>query len=128
MGIDMVRKTAGMIISISFQMIVCALVVILLYDAGMKGFQFGESVFSTKAVSEAPGKDMIVIVENGASDMDVAKLLESKGLILDSKVFFVQAKLYKAHMHPGTYTLNTSMTSEEILDIIMEVPKESEEE
>lgn len=120
----MIRKTAGMIISISLQMIVCALVVILLYDTGIKGFAFGESIFSPTAVSvQGAGKDMIVIVEEEASDLEVAKLLESKGLIEDYKVFLIQAKLYEADLYPGTYTLNTSMTSEEMLKILMEKPK-----
>lgn len=124
----MIRKTAGMIISISLQMIVCALVIIVLYDTGIKGFEFGQSIFSQEAVaSEANGKDMIVIVEEDASEVDVAKLLENKGLIKDYKVFWIQSKLYKATLYPGTYTLNTSMTSEEMLQILMEEP-ESEDE
>ena len=110
----MIRKTAGMIISISLQMIVCAVVIIFLYDAGVKGFAFGESIFSPEAVSsQGNGKD-------------VAKLLESKGLIRDYKVFLVQAKLYQATLYPGTYTLNTSMTSEEMLEILMEEPASEE--
>lgn len=125
----MIRKTAGLIISISLQMIVCALVIIVLYDAGTKGFAFGQSIFTPSAVaSEANGRDVIVIVEKDASDVDVAKLLESKGLIEDYKVFWIQTKLYEATLYPGTYTLNTSMTSEEMLQILMEEPKTEEEE
>lgn len=124
----MIRKTAGMIISISLQMIVCALVIILLYDAGTKGFAFGQSIFTPSAVaSEVNGKDVIVIVEEDVSDMDVAKLLESKGLIEDYRVFWIQIKLYEATVYPGTYTLNTAMTSEEMLHILMEEPKTEEE-
>ncbi len=124
----MVRKTAGMIISISLQMIVCALIIIALYDTGVKGFEFGQSIFSQTAVaSEANGKDMIVIVEEDASEADVAKLLENKGLIEDYKVFWIQAKLYNATLYPGTYTLNTSMTSEEMLQILMEEPDTEDE-
>ncbi|MCI9539823.1 MAG: endolytic transglycosylase MltG [Lachnospiraceae bacterium] len=124
----MIRKAAGLIISISLQMIVCALVVIFLYDAGVKGFAFGESIFSNAAVSSpGNGRDMIVIIEKGASDLDVAKLLESKGLIEDYKVFLVQTVLYKATLYPGTYTLNTSMTPEEMLDILMQESKTEEE-
>lgn len=124
----MIRKTAGMIISISVQMIVCALVIIALYHTGVRGFEFGQAIFSQEAVaSEANGKDMIVIVEEGASETEVAKLLKSKGLIKDDKVFWVQAKLYKAKLYPGTYTLNTSMTSEEMLQILMTEPDAGEE-
>ena len=124
----MIRKAAGLIISISLQMIVCALVVIFLYDAGVKGFAFGGSIFSNAAVSSpGNGRDMIVKKKKGASDLDVAKLLESKGLIEDYKVFLVQTVLYKATLYPGPYTLNTSMTPEEMLDILMQESKTEEE-
>ena len=124
----MIRKAAGLIISISLQMIICALVVIFLYDAGVKGFAFGETIFSNAAVSSpGNGRDMIVIVEKDASSIEVAKLLESKGLIEDYKVFLVQALLYEATLQPGTYTLNTSMTSEDMLNILMQEPKTEEE-
>lgn len=124
----MVRKAAGMIISISMQMIICALVIILLYNAGVKGFEFGESVFSPTAVSAEPGRDMIVIIEEDASAMEVAKLLEDKGLINDYKVFFVQALLYKAEFQPAAYTLNTSMTSEDMIEVLTTVVKTEESE
>lgn len=124
----MIRKAAGLIISISLQMIVCALVVIFLYDAGVKGFAFGETIFSNAAVSSpSNGRDMIVIVEKDASSVEVAKLLESKGLIEDYKVFLVQALLYEATLQPGTYTLNTSMTPEDMLNILIQEPKTEEE-
>ena len=123
----MVRTAAGMIISISLQMIVCAVVVMLIYDAGVRGFAFGESIFTPSAVSsKANGKDMIVIVEEGATELEVAKLLESKGLIEDFKVFYVQSKLYRGTILPGTYTLNTSMTSEEMLELLIEEPETEE--
>ena len=53
--------------------------------------------------------------------------LEEKGLINNSYVFFIQAKLYKAKMYAGTYTLNTAMTSEEMLRIIARKPEKSED-
>ena len=123
----MVRKAAGMIISITVQIIICVLVVILIYHGAVKGFEFGISIFSSAAMTEAPGQDMIVIIEEGASAWDVGKLLEKKGLIQDEKIFFVQALLYKANLQAGTYTLNTSMTPEQILEILIEEPETSGE-
>jgi len=118
----MVRKIAGAVISISLKMIVAVLVVVLLINVGERTYQFGLQVFNPIPVSQKPGKDMIVIVEEKDSDMDVAKRLESKGLISDAYIFYIQAKLYKAELYAGTYTLNTSMTSEEMLEILSEKP------
>lgn len=123
----MVRKAAGMIISISVQLIFLVIVIMLVYHAGAKGFEFGQDIFAPQAMAAPPGQDMIVIIESGDSAMDVGKLLENKGLIKDKLVFFVQSKLYKTEFYPGTYTLNTSMTSEEMLEIFTETSDEEEE-
>lgn len=118
----MVRKIAGAVISISLKLIIAVLVVILLMNVGQQAYQFGLQIFNPIPVSQEPGRDMIVIVEENDSAMEVAKSLESKGLIANAYVFFIQAKLYKAELYAGTYTLNTSMTSEEMLEIISEEP------
>ncbi len=57
----------------------------------------------------------------------MGNLLEKKGLIQDEKIFFIQAILYKANLQAGTYTLNTSMTPEQILEILIEEPETSGE-
>lgn len=112
----MIRKATSMIISISIQMIIVVLIVMVVYSAGVKGFEFGLSVFTPSSVDPLPGKDIMVIIEEDATDMEIAKLLEEKGLILDYKVFFIQQKLYMTDISPDSYTLNTSMTSEDILE------------
>ncbi len=118
----MIRKAAKAIITVSWQMILCILVIIVLYHAGVYGYEFGKEIFAPTPVSIDQGKDMIVIVEEDATSADVAKLLESKGLIRDWRVFYVQAFLYQAQIEPGSYTLNTSMTSQDILDIMKADP------
>ena len=51
---------------------------------------------------------------------EIGKLLESKGLIKDGTLFYLQNILsrYKGDLKPGTYTLNTSMTTEEMMAVI----------
>ncbi|MCX4268350.1 MAG: aminodeoxychorismate lyase [Lachnospiraceae bacterium] len=118
----MVRKIASAEIAVSLKMIVAVLVAVMLVQTSQKAYDFGLQIFHPEPVSQQPGKDIIVIVEEKDSDLEVAKRLESKGLILDAYVFFIQAKLYKADLYAGTYTLNTSMTSEEMLKLISEKP------
>ncbi len=118
----MVRKIAGAVISISLKMIVVVLVAVMVGQISQDAYQFGLQVFHPTPISQQPGKDMIVIVEENDSDLEVGKRLEEKGLITNAYIFFIQAKLYKAELHSGTYTLNTSMTSEEMLGILSEKP------
>ena len=51
---------------------------------------------------------------------DLGKMLEEKGLIRDPKLFFVQKKcsVYDNDIQPGFYTLNTSMTADDMFAII----------
>ena len=118
----MVRKIAGAVISISLKMIVVVLVAVMVGQISQDAYQFGLQVFHPTPISQQPGKDMIVIVEEKSLIHILGKRLEEKGLITNAYIFFIQAKLYKAELHSGTYTLNTSMTSEEMLGILSEKP------
>ena len=63
---------------------------------------------------------MTVVIPEGSSTYDVAKILKSKGLIQDSLVFFAQEKLstYKGQMQAGTYLLSTAYTPVRIMGIL----------
>ena len=52
--------------------------------------------------------------------VEAFKILKSKGLIKDAKVFVVQESLsnYKDKLQSGTYILNTSMTTDEMLAVL----------
>lgn len=114
----MVRKMAMTVISIAVKIMLIVAVICLLVWGGKKGFEFGVSIFTPSSVEEAPGKDVTVTIKSGTGKMDVGKLLEEKGLIEDYKVFWLQAILYECDIKSGEYTLNTSMTSEDILEVI----------
>ena len=61
---------------------------------------------------------------------EIAKLLESRGLITDSRTFQIQLKLtgYDDKLKPGTYELNTSMTPRRIMKILAGEEKIEEDE
>ena len=61
----------------------------------------------------------------------MAKSLEEKGLVRDYKLAMVQmyVSAYKDTIKPGAYTLNTSMTTEEMMKAMSPgVDEEDEEE
>ncbi len=61
---------------------------------------------------------------------EIASLLVSKGLVEDKNTFLVQTALYTSDRYPiqpGSYTLNTAQTPEEML-AVMTVQPETEEE
>jgi len=107
---------------------IIAIAVLVIFKTGQKAYDFGFRIFTEEAMSPAPGRDVAVTIVKGDSTMDVAKMLEEKGLIRDSNLFFVQKKCseYDGDIKPGFYTLNTSMTAEEIFATIAE-KKDSED-
>ena len=107
---------------------ILAVIILVIFRTGQKAYEFGFRIFTEEAMSPAPGRDVAVTIVQGDSTMDVGKMLEEKGLIRDSKLFYVQKKcsVYDDDIKPGFYTLNTSMTAEDMFAIIAG-RKESEE-
>ena len=99
---------------------ILAIAILVIFRTGQKAYEFGFRIFTEEAMSPAPGRDVAVTIVQGDSTMDVGKMLEEKGLIRDYKLFYVQKKcsVYDDDIKPGFYTLNTSMTAEDMFAII----------
>ena len=108
-------------------LVVCAVVVM---NVGKKAYDFGFRIFTEGPVAEAPGRDIIMSVDKGEGLQDVSKKLEEKGITSDWMLFFIQAKLseYKGKIEPGTYTLNNSYTTDELMAILTKADTEKKEE
>jgi UPF0755 protein len=92
------------------------------------GYDYGFRFFTETPVDAEPGEDVLVAVQNDTSGMELARMLEEKGLIRDAKLFYMRWKLsaYSKTIKPGIYTLNTSMTPKEMM-IAMSPQEESTE-
>lgn len=121
-----INRITTTIISMSIRLLFYALVFFLLYEGVTRGYGIGHEIFSPTAVAEAPGKDMEITVKNGESVSAVAGELEKSGLIKNKLIFVIQAIFYDYEVYPGTYTLNTSMTSKDMLKLIDESGIENE--
>ena len=72
---------------------------------------------------------MVVQMTDGESVSEAAEFLARKGLIKSEFAFIFQSKFYDYEtIYPGTYTLNTSMTSKEILQALNVKPETEETE
>lgn len=122
-------KIVMKIVRISFSILVVVLVIFVLFKAGNYAYDFGYRVYTEQPMSSGEGKDVIVQVESGMSGSDIGSMLEEKGLIRDSKLFAVQLKLsaYSKKIKPGIYTLNTSMTAKEMMEVMSPVPEKDTE-
>ena len=120
-----INKITMAIIRISVKLMVYALIILLLYEAVIRGYAFGHAVFFAEAVDAPPGKTVTVQMSGEESVSQAAKKLAGKGLIKSEFAFLFQSKFYDYDtIYPGSYELNTSMTSKEILQILNEDPQD----
>lgn len=122
------NKIVFRFVSISFSVLVLLVVFIGIFKASTFCYEFGYRIFSETPVESEPGNDVVVQIDEGDSAVDIGKKLEEKGLIRDSELYVAQYYLsaYVDELLPGTYTLNTSMTTKEML-VVMSTPVEDTE-
>lgn len=112
----MVIKTLTTVLKV----VLAVVVVMFVYKGATLAYDYGYRVFAEEPVDAAPGLDMDVVVEDGMGPKEIGIMLESRGLIKDGTLFYLQNILskYKGDLKAGTYTLNTSMTTEEMMAVI----------
>jgi UPF0755 protein len=122
------RGNASIALFALLKVFVLFLVILVFVSIGKQAYSFGYRVFAEETVSDPPGKKVAVTIEDDISASQLASLLKEKRLIPDEKVFYVQYQLsqYKGKVKGGSYVLNTSMTSEEILAELASGEEESE--
>lgn len=123
-------KIVMRLVSISFTVLIFLMVVYGLYEIGLRSYSYGYRIFAEPPVTAGEGRDRLVQIKNSMSDSDIAKLLEEKGLIRDKWLFMLQLKLsgYSSRILPGRYTLNTSMTADEMMQVMSQEDTEETEQ
>lgn len=124
------NKVIFKFVSISFSILVTLLVVLGLFKAGTYCYDFGYRIFTEEPVAVAPGTDVVVQISEDMSGYDIGKLLEEKGLVRDGTLFYAQLKLsaYAKKINSGTYTLNTSMDTKEMMGVMSVAIEDTETE
>ena len=121
-----VNRISGDVMKIAVRVILWALIVLAAVRGSAVAYGFGHSVFYESAIDPAPGKDVSVTFARGTDMAEAAALLKQKGLIRGEWQLRVQAAFFSLKVKPGTYTLNTSQTSREILEILNSGADETE--
>ena len=123
-----VQKAARRVGAICLKVAVLALVVLGIIYLGQTAFRYTHAVFSDAAFEEAPGKDLVLTVSEDTDAGKLADVLEKNGIIEDAAVFRIQMKVadFDETVKAGTYHLNTSMTPNEIFQVLAEESGDSE--
>ena len=117
---DRVGNAGVIVAGGAFKIALYVCIVVLIIWLGRLSYQFGHDIFDQQPMSPREGQEITVVVKEDDSVDDIAKTLESKGLVEDAKVFWIQEKLsnYKGQMKPGTYLLSTAYEPSRLLAIM----------
>ena len=115
-----VKQLLGAIGAMLVKIVLSAAASIIVFKLAVAAYDFGFNLFADIPMDEGEGRTVSVVISENQDTMDIAKMLEEKGLIRDAKMFFVQEKLsdYKDQTVSGTYELNTAMSIEEMLAVL----------
>jgi UPF0755 protein len=108
---------------------VIAVIVMFIYRGALLAYDYGYRIFEEAPMSEGEGREVVITIPEGMSSKEMGELLFMKGLIRDEKLFRIQYMLseYKEELVPGTFTLRTNMTVEEMLKAMTVAPVVEEE-
>ena len=100
-------------------LVLYSIVLFVAVNACRGTYSFANEVFGDVIAEAPPGHDKSFVVAESDDLFTVSKNLESEGLVANAYSFYIRLKLSMGK----TYTLNTSMTYDEILDEIVKEVK-----
>ena len=107
------------------------LVIFLIIFLAQRAYSLGYETASYKPVdSESQAREITVTINSQMSASDIGKMLIEEGLVDESlPAFLLQDILSGLHGEyvPGTYTLNTSQSVDEILQVICTPPEDEDD-
>ncbi len=121
----------GNVFDIIFRLALIIAVIYIIYTGATRCYDLGYRVYTEPAMSsEVTGKDVTITVPLDFSAKELAELFEEKGLTRDWMLLFLQyyGSEYREDMVGGTYTLNTSMTAEEMFAVMAGATEEEDSE
>ena len=123
-----INKISLFVISTSGRIILYGLAAILIVTGARSAYSFGHGSFYAPAMEAEPVTEKSVKLTGNESVEEVGKILKKAGLIRDPRTFTIQAKCYGYEVKAGTYELNTSKDSKELIDILKESPEDAAKE
>lgn len=117
-SVKVTLKITSFILRLLLNTIFIILVVVFVIYGSRKAFNFTYQLYGPVAVDNEPGRTVPIKINKGESTMDIASKLEVNRVIVDKYSFYFKVKLQNKVIMPGTYRVNSSMTYDEILDII----------
>lgn len=128
---DNVKEIIGSVFSTAVKIVLAMLVVMFVRKYALMAYNYGYRVFTEPPVTvTGDGTSIDVSIGEGISTREIGKMLESKGLIRDANLFLIQELVSANHgkIQPGKYQLSTTMTADEMIDVMAGAEKKPETE
>ena len=124
------KQMAGTILGTVVKIVIAVVIVFYVYKASAVAYDYGYRIFGEKPITSGEGRTVSVVIPEEADAKKVGEILEMKGLIRDAKLFQLQEFVSDYHdcILPGEYELNTSMTAEEMLEVMSTKQEKDAEE
>lgn len=116
-------KSRNMMLSVAvvlLRIVIFAYLVMAIWDLGEASYSYCYRVIAQTAMEKEPGRDVSISYTKDMDIKELALLLEEKGLVEDATIFQLQLKVnkYEDKLENGSYKLNTSMTPEQMMQIL----------
>ncbi len=123
-------KIIGAVFGTILKVIFAVVVVLAIYRGANFCYDYGYRIFTEPAVALEPGEDVVVEVTAQMSPLDIGESFETAGLVRDGKLFAIQYLLseFRKEVQPGVFKLNTSMTAEDMMEVMATPQGEADEE
>ncbi|MGN1084641.1 MAG: hypothetical protein ACI4QX_06535 [Lachnospiraceae bacterium] len=118
----------GYLLGILLNLVFYAVVAFGLYFVATNVYEFSYQVFGDRVCEAAPGRDVEIHIEEGESTMEIAENLYMNKVVINKYTFYLKVRLFEYPIMYGTFRLNTSMTYDEVLDVITDLSNAIPEE
>jgi UPF0755 protein len=124
-GAALVVSVLQVLMSLLLNFIFYAVSVLIIVNLARGAYSFAYQVFGSQVVDSAPGRSITITIGEEDTMRDVAKTLEQQKIIINKTSFEMRAVLTKKEVQPGTYTVNSSQSYAEILNVLASSEKAS---
>ena len=103
------------------KIVIVIVAVMLITKYAKEAYDFGYHIFyQVPVTTSGEGKTVRITIDDTVTVTELAKQLEEVGLITDWKLFYVQEYLSNYHdkIVGGTYELSSTMTADEMLEVL----------
>lgn len=118
------RISAGSVVDTIFSLLIYAVIliaIVFIIGQARHYYQVGYALFDQEAL-DAPGTGVTspITITEGMTAEQVGDMLEASGLVGSSRIFVLQEKVsdYADMFVPGTYTLSSEMTADEMMTVL----------